>query len=73
MPLNSKNEMIDCCAQADKIHHQLETEYKELTDTLPHFVWHYLSDADIRFKDKGYKQKQDVEIASIIQEIEQRK
>jgi hypothetical protein len=73
MPLDSENDMDACCTQADQLQHQLEMEYKELTATLPHFVWHYLSDADIRFKDKRYKQNQDAEIASIIQELEQRK
>lgn len=27
-------------------------------DDLPHLVWHFLSDADIRFKDERYRQSQ---------------
>lgn len=72
MPLNTDSDLGACCVRADKIQLQLETQDKAMTDTLPHFVWHYLSDADIRFKDKRYKLSQDAELAGIIQELEER-
>jgi hypothetical protein len=73
MPLNTENERKACCECADRIQHHLNTENKDMTNTLPHFVWHYLADADIRFKDKSYRRSQDAEIAEIIKELEQRK
>lgn len=39
-------------------------------DTLPHFVWHYLDDADIGLKDPAYKASQDKRIETIISALE---
>lgn len=38
----------------------------ELADVVPHAVWHYLADADIRLKDPRYREMQDKEIKEII-------
>ncbi len=37
---------------------------------VPHFVWHYLSDADIRLKDAGYAESQYTRLDDIIAELE---
>lgn len=37
----------------------------DLSDAVPHFVWHYLADADIRRKDPAY----DLEQAQCLMEI----
>lgn len=34
------------------------------------FIWHYLSDADIRFKDRGYAQEQEARLFEVIAELE---
>ncbi len=52
----------------------VETFRSELTteeiNLIPHFVWHYLADADIRAKDKSYKEQQEKEIEIVIKEME---
>ena len=42
----------------------------QLCDSLPHFVWHYLADADIRVKDAIYRADQQVLIYGIISALE---
>lgn len=37
---------------------------------LPHFVWHYLSDADMRSKQPLYRDKQDATLSEIISAFE---
>lgn len=54
-----------------------ETFRSELTtediDLMPHFVFHYLDDADIRIKEKSYKEQQEKEIEGIIKALEKGK
>jgi hypothetical protein len=41
-----------------------------LSDAIPHFVWHYLADADIRARDLAYRADQQVAILEIIIALE---
>ena len=48
-----------------------ETEVAPIdNDRLPHFVDHYLSDADIRLKDVAYRKEQEKRIWAIIHALE---
>jgi len=40
-----------------------------VADQVPHFVWHYLADADIRFRDDRYRAAQDQELVEALQEL----
>ncbi|WP_191862953.1 MULTISPECIES: hypothetical protein [Stenotrophomonas] len=35
---------------------------------VPHLIWHYLDDADIRFRDKSYAQDQILAVEKIMEE-----
>ena len=41
-----------------------------LSDAVPHFVWHFLSDADIRVRDLGYRRAQLAELEPILDALE---
>jgi len=41
-----------------------------LSDAIPHFVWHYLADADIRVRDLAYRADQQATILEIIIALE---
>ena len=41
-----------------------------LSDSIPHFVWHYLADADIRARDLAYRADQQAAILEIIIALE---
>ena len=38
----------------------------DLAGSIPHFVWHYLADADIRLKDPEYRQTQQSTVEGIL-------
>jgi hypothetical protein len=40
-----------------------------LTDSMPHFLWHYFSDADIRVKDDVYRSMQLKRIAILVRSL----
>lgn len=48
---------------------KLGTTYKELQDSLPHELEHYLDDSDIRAKDPGYRVKQEKFIDTLLDHI----
>jgi hypothetical protein len=45
-------------------------EHSALSELIPHFVWHYLADADIRARDPDYRALQQAQILEIISELE---
>ena len=52
--------------------HQLENALVAragFSEKLPHFVWHYLSDADIRLKDSDYAEHQGRIIGRLIESL----
>lgn len=51
--------------QADAIRQLLEGD-AALADSVPHFVWHYLADFDIRRKDATYRAKQMGQLFEVI-------
>ncbi len=48
---------------------QLVLEDSDLLKGAPHFLWHYLSDADIRMKDEVYGEMQDRRINLVLQHL----
>ena len=42
----------------------------QLLDQVPHFIWHYLADADIRSKDEAYRHHQERELAVVLAKLE---
>ncbi len=41
-----------------------------MCEVTPHFVWHFLSDADIRFKDSDYRRRQCHELLEWVTQME---
>ena len=48
----------------------LRSDSGALSDAIPHFVWHYLADADIRVRDLAYRADQQATILEIIVALE---
>jgi hypothetical protein len=48
----------------------LRSDRGALSDAIPHFVWHYLADADIRARDLAYRADQQATILEIIVALE---
>ena len=48
---SSKEELKKWYDDAQKL---IDEKIKALNNHMPHFLWHYLSDADIRMKDEKY-------------------
>ena len=48
----------------------LRSESGALSDAIPHLVWHYLADADIRVRDLAYRSDQQATILDIITALE---
>ena len=67
LPCSTPAEVKSWYAEAGVFEAYVQTSDVEL----PHFVWHYLSDADIRARDSEYRASQDREIREIISELEQ--
>ncbi|XXF79110.1 hypothetical protein P2318_04990 [Myxococcaceae bacterium GXIMD 01537] len=40
---------------------------------VPEFIWHYLADADTRFKDPAYAQMQNARLAELLDELERQR
>lgn len=60
----TKNELGRWYSQARRV-----LEDNELLEGAPHFLWHYLSDADIRMKDEEYAEIQSRRISLLIQHL----
>jgi hypothetical protein len=48
----------------------LRTKPAQLLDEVPHFIWHYLADADIRSKDEAYRRRQERELAAVLAQLD---
>ncbi len=57
LPLDSKSEIDAWYAESQKLQRELPERFPDLE--YPHEVWHFLSDADIRARDAGYRQYQE--------------
>ena len=51
----------------DKANSMLKDPY--LLRRAPHFIWHYLADADIRMKDESYAEMQNLRIGLVLQHL----
>jgi hypothetical protein len=57
-------------AAAKEFEDWLSVRPERLVDQVPHFVWHYLADADIRSKDEVYRRDQERELAAVLARLE---
>jgi hypothetical protein len=57
-------------AAAKEFKDWLSARPDRLVDQVPHFVWHYLDDADIRSRDEVYRRNQERELAAVLATLE---
>jgi len=60
----SKSEMIDWYDKAKKVKSLMELDRGDLQ--VPHALWHYLEDADIRLKDQRYAESQVLMVKEVL-------
>jgi len=60
----SKSEMIDWYDKAKKVKSLMELDRGDLQ--VPHALWHYLDDADIRLKDQRYAESQVLMVKEVL-------
>jgi len=63
--IRNSSDLADWYAKAQVIKN-MATSNADLSNVVPHFVWHYLSDADIRLKDEEYAKIQNKDILDTI-------
>lgn len=63
--VENRSDLEKWYVEAQQVRQQIISNPK-LSNVVPHLVWHYLSDADIRFKDQKYAQLQQEEIDRIV-------
>jgi hypothetical protein len=44
--------------------------HPEISSLVPHFVWHYLDDADLRLKDSAYRASQEQQLLATLRTME---
>lgn len=69
MPIHERSELKAWNSAARKLQERMRYD-PDVCGAVPHFVWHYLADADIRRKSEEYKLEQDHQILEIIQALE---
>lgn len=62
----SKSDLGAWYQRAKAVQERLSCSDPEVLGSVPEFVWHYLSDADIRFKDSEYAALQERMVKSLI-------
>ncbi|MBS0630574.1 MAG: hypothetical protein JSS11_01570 [Verrucomicrobia bacterium] len=68
MPLSTKAEIKAWYEAAGQLEAVLYVQYRDIYESLPHEIHHYLVDADIRAKDAGYAKYQEDLLADLLSE-----
>ena len=72
MALVTRDDLASVNMCADQLLAELRAMEQSVYDSLPHFIEHYLADADIRLKDSRYCEEQQKQIVEIIKKLETR-
>lgn len=65
-PLTNRKELAAWRLEANRLE---ESFTPEQADSMPHFVWHYLGDADIRLRNAGYRADQERRLQQLFREL----
>jgi hypothetical protein len=71
-PVRTPEELANWQASADELLAWVRTPPAQVADALPHFVWHYLSDADARLRDAKYREAQEKELEAVLRPLTKR-
>ena len=66
LPLGSQDEVNAWYAKATSAEEFLDTHWPDLKVPIPHDLYHFFSDADIRAKEPGYRASQEDDVRSFI-------
>ncbi|HEY8122617.1 MAG TPA: hypothetical protein VII78_14940 [Myxococcota bacterium] len=64
--VTNRKELDAWRAAAEKLERGLSPEQ---ADSVPHFVWHYLGDADIRLRNATYRKDQERRLEKVLREL----
>ena len=73
LPLTSQADLDRWYEAAEGFRAKLYSTYEKIAPQLPHELEHYLSDADIRFKDSGYRARQDKFLTGLLNKLDEAK
>ena|SRR5688572_14711703 len=65
-PVTNRKELAAWRAEADRLE---ESFTPEQADSVPHFVFHYLADADIRLRNAGFRADQERRLQQVFREL----
>ncbi len=65
-PLTNRKELAAWRLAAGRLEESLTPEQ---ADAVPHFVWHYLGDADIRLRNAGFRADQERRLQQALREL----
>ncbi len=65
-PVTNRKELAAWRLAADRLEESLTPEQQ---DAMPHFVWHYLADADIRLRNASYRADQERRLQQALGEL----
>ena len=65
-PVTNRKELAAWRLEADRFEESLTPEQQ---GTVPHFVWHYLADADIRLRNAGFRADQERRLQQVFREL----
>lgn len=66
MPIASKADRDKWYDRAAEVEAKLGSVYASISESLPHELWHYLSDADIRAKEPSYAENQKRDLLGLL-------
>ena len=69
MPLRDETDLRTWQDASSELQRWISSADPELADAVPHFVWHYLADADIRIRDDVYRREQEEEWKRALREL----
>jgi len=69
MPTEARTQLEEWYAASQRLQKWIKND-PDFCNSVPHFVWHYLSDADIRRKDSIYEAEQKVQLMEIVDLLE---
>ena len=67
-PIGSKTELAAWYIESMRIQKALQEQFSHLE--FPEDIWHFLSDADVRAKDAGYRKRQEQIVNDFIASLE---
>jgi hypothetical protein len=65
-PLTNRKQLAAWRLEADRLEKSFTPEQ---ADTVPHFVWHYLADADIRLRNSGFRADQERRLERVLRDL----